>query len=368
MYMFNCNAPNTYVDWEHNTLMFSGFSEVNLRGFGVGTTFHNNIFVQNGGSGYYNGMTADLLWTFTADYNLYYGSLTGTTNTYMFPIDYVDRTFSNYKAATGQDTNGMYANPRFANLPTVFVQGNFGDRLDFSPDHFHPYTPSDLSLLAVGDYFEIDGDGVARQITAINTTSNFVAFTPSSAQCSIKYGTAFDWKTNTNFTDDLTLQAGSPAINAASDGGNIGSSINLANYRAGNFGAYGSRPTCWPYTPINVTTWAASTTTQGFATVTDGQTPSSPNDVLKGFKATADAALNSAAITTSAISIVDTGGTSYSSYISSASLDSTGKILTVTLSSSLPTSKTYIIALNPAITAVNGGPVQGAKSVKIVDN
>jgi hypothetical protein len=148
------------------------------------------------------------------------------------------------------------------------------------------------------------------------------------------------------------------------------SSLNIANYLTGKLnGATARVLPNWPPAPANVSSWAASTTTQGWTTITEGQTLSSPNDSVTAVQVAFGATVNALTLSNSAVTgltIVSTGGTSYSSLISSATLDATCTVLTVKLSSALPKSQTYVFALNPTITATQGGPVQGVKSVKVI--
>ncbi len=360
---------------KHNTFLFAGFGCYATVYSGI-TASNNLADVGFAGEAFGVGTQAQ---GYFSDYNLFY-QMPGTSSTGVVIFNGSNSlTFSQYVASSSQDTHSAYGDPKFANAPYYFQPVGFNFTLA------NRVYVQDASNMVVGDYIELGFDGVSRQITGVGANTNsyyffypgspnsYVDFTPSDAKFSFGMFSRnlVNWKNNhsTSRSMDLTLQAGSPAIGAASDGGNMGSSIKIMDYMAGKLNGHTTRvlPT-WPITPANVTAWAASTTTQGFNTITEGQTLSSPNDLVKGFKVTVDSALSGPTVNTSAISIVDTGGTSYAGYITSAALDSTARILTVTLNSSLPTSKTYIIALNPAVTAANGGPVLGAKSIKIVDN
>ena len=101
-------------------------------------------------------------------------------------------------------------------------------------------------------------------------------------------------------------------------------------------------------------------------TTSEGQVE--PRSKAVKFQITFDSALNAATISISGITgvtIISSTGGNYSNRIYSATLDSAGKVLTVTLSSPLPDQQWYTIALNPLLTATVGGPVRGVKSVKV---
>jgi hypothetical protein len=96
---------------------------------------------------------------------------------------------------------------------------------------------------AVGDYLEINHDGVARKITAINTSTKTITFDTPLPVLPLSESVIVDnWKTNnTNFLVNMNLGAGSPALTMSSTGGPIGSQINLANDMAGDFDGDGRR-------------------------------------------------------------------------------------------------------------------------------
>ena len=103
-------------------------------------------------------------------------------------------------------------------------------------------TPTTASIVVVesndtcsADYnlIELDFDGIDRTVTAKGTA--WVEFTPPDDRIPLKSHLLSNWKTNTNFALDLSLQAGSPAIGAASDGGNIGSSVPMPQFTKGDF-------------------------------------------------------------------------------------------------------------------------------------
>jgi hypothetical protein len=348
----------------HNTILATGYAPLAAW---IGTTLTNNLVEDNGGYFWY--VDGSVIATYVSDYNLFYHTVTSSTDAVVnWGWNIMD--LPQYAATTSWDTHSLYGNPRFANMGPIFLPGGCGASNDFSPYHFYLLNGTSIPPnVNVGDYICIDCDGVPRQITAINTASNFITFTPSDAKCSFKYNSACDWGSNTNFAIDLTLQPGSPAIGAASDHTNIGSSINVPAYQAGNFGIYGSRPTCWPYTPANVVQWAVvATHSGGDVAVTTSEGQVEPRSKATKFQITFDSAVNGPTISISGITgvtIVSSTGSNYSNRISSVALDSTGQVLTVTLSSPLPDQQWYTIALNPQITAKAGGPARGVKSVKV---
>jgi len=64
---------------------------------------------------------------------------------------------------------------------------------------------------------EYNNDGVARTITAVNTTTNVLTFTPALSSASAAFKILANWDVSTNTTEDFRLQASSPLIDAGTN-------------------------------------------------------------------------------------------------------------------------------------------------------
>ncbi len=73
------------------------------------------------------------------------------------------------------------------------------------------------SRYQVNQVVEYNNDGVARTVTAVNTTTNVLTFTPALASASQAFKLLANWGTSTNVTEDFHLQSGSPAIDAGTN-------------------------------------------------------------------------------------------------------------------------------------------------------
>jgi hypothetical protein len=137
-----------------------------------------------------------------------------------------------------QDANSYDTDPLFVNAPPNYAPaGGWGD------------TPTTLSIgayyiqnFAVGDNVEIGWDGVLRQITAVNTSTDVITFTPAKNNNATQlFGGVANFKTGTNPIYNLAFKPGSPCIGTNGSGGNIGSSINIANWQNCDFNGDGRR-------------------------------------------------------------------------------------------------------------------------------
>ncbi|PYT18271.1 MAG: hypothetical protein DMF51_00535 [Acidobacteria bacterium] len=108
------------------------------------------------------------------------------------------------------------------------------------PRFVHPPVFSDLSVAAgttntvavlmasryqTNQVLEYNNDGVARTITAVNTTTNVLSFTPALATASQAFKLLANWGSSTNVAEDFRLQALSPAIEAGTSQAGPGASL-----------------------------------------------------------------------------------------------------------------------------------------------
>jgi hypothetical protein len=233
-----------------------------------------------------------------------------------------------------------------------------------------------------GDNIEIESDGVLRQVQTVDLTNSIITFTPSSAArlWYVYPVKIFNWKTQTCTTKtmDVGLQPGSPATGAAMDGSDIGAqNFKVADYMAGKLNGQTSNVIpIWPPAPVTLasTGWDYMVGGSAYA-LTEGGTYT--NAGINGFQITFGTPLYAPSCTTSAaVTVVDNTGATYP--VSTATLDSTGKILTITMTSALPTTKTWIqVNVGPSLMGANGtpqtvgtdgGPVTGVKSMRFTIN
>ena len=102
---------------------------------------------------------------------------------------------------------------------------------------------------AVGDYVEVNFDGVVRQLTARGSDSHgtWVEFSPPLAAPLANAGTLANWKANSNLAIDLRVQSGSPAIGGGQGGSNCGSTLIIQNFKNGGFDGDSQRDIpVWP--------------------------------------------------------------------------------------------------------------------------
>jgi len=100
--------------------------------------------------------------------------------------------------------------PRFAHAPL------------FSDVTAAPGTSTTVVVLMAARYstnqvLEYNNDGVVRTITAVNTTTNVLTFTPALPAASQAFKLLADWDASTNTTEDFRLQANSPLIDAGTN-------------------------------------------------------------------------------------------------------------------------------------------------------
>jgi hypothetical protein len=76
---------------------------------------------------------------------------------------------------------------------------------------------------------------------------SWVDFTPALAKQPAVVGQVCNWKTNTDYDLDLGVLSGSPAIGCGVGGSNCGSTINIQQYKAGDFNGDSVRDIpAWP--------------------------------------------------------------------------------------------------------------------------
>jgi hypothetical protein len=212
---------------EHNTIAFTGLQPVSFGG--PRAVFKDNL-VLPGSDRQQAGIRHK---TAVADYNLFYKLAGGDgDNNFGQP-----NTHSKYEAPKlrcappemrsfiimrwGEEAKAILAK----NTPGKFYLQN--DKP--ATDHFK-----------VGDWVEVNFDGVPRKVT--EATADYVAFDPPLKKLHHWWSdTIVNWRDRKDFAWDLRLADGSPGKGMASDGKDVGSSIDMTAYLKGDFDGDGKR-------------------------------------------------------------------------------------------------------------------------------
>jgi Right handed beta helix region/Bacterial Ig-like domain len=363
MLVFSSSTPPTNdVTIESNTFYFSGYGLINMRADDV--HMKNNIFFKGHG-GWVWGSSPQKV--FTSDYNLFYhaeGINEADTSTVNW--DGVGYTLAGYATASGHDTHSVYGNPQFANAPVYYISLSRGTRNEFLPTRVYLRDAGEIGYMAVGDHVEIDFDGVVRTVTAVG--ADYVDFEPGDWRITWKYGCLSNWKTNDNFTLDLTLQAGSPAKGAGEGGADMGSPINVLQFVAGDFDGDDIRDIpAWPYVgplPFGVTDWQVLSV-HGAVEMTPEFGEGYVHADLAGatrLRLSFNRPVDPATVTQSSVTITGVTHGDQAGKISSVTLVDDNKVLSVVLSEALSDADRYTVTVASAIRADDGSELSGSKS------
>lgn len=165
---------------------------------------------------------------YQADENVYLGGVTthatytGDKNLYTVGFD--------SKASPGQDANSVRGLAEFVSVPkghgvVTFDDANTAETLKVRA------RPAEWK---VGDVVEINWDGIARKITAIEGQN--VSFTPAlPAKPISNFALVVNWGDKTDLLLDTRLKPNSPGANMSAEGGPIGSTISIPAFRKYDF-------------------------------------------------------------------------------------------------------------------------------------
>ncbi|MEI6337409.1 MAG: right-handed parallel beta-helix repeat-containing protein [Verrucomicrobiota bacterium] len=150
-------------------------------------------------------------------------------------------TLADLQEKFGLEQHGVVADPQFTNAPKfacaidyrrvssctrtkIYTHGKFGDQI------------------AVGDTVEIALDGVPRKVTEVgeDEEQGYFVFTPARDMVPVSPENIVNWG-DKKVNWDLHLKETSPGHKKASDGTDMGSSVNLQNYMKGDFNGDGKR-------------------------------------------------------------------------------------------------------------------------------
>ena len=212
---------------EHNTIAFTGLGPVSFGG--PRAVFKDNL-VLPGADRQQAGIRHK---TAVADYNLFYKLAGGDGD-----------------SGLGQpNTHSKYEAPKLRSAPPEmrsFIIMRWGEAAKAilaknTPGKF--YLQNDMPAtdhFKVGDWVEVNYDGVPRKVT--EATADYVAFDPPIRKLHHWWSDVIvNWKDRKDFAWDLRLADGSPGKGMASDGKDVGSSIDMTAYLKGDFDGDGKR-------------------------------------------------------------------------------------------------------------------------------
>ncbi len=147
------------------------------------------------------------------------------------------RDFEAYRKATGYDPHSVYAAPRFRRAPVAYGVVDHRRLAACTPQTLHLRKGS--GPVAVGDTVELDFDGVLRQVTAVDGRT--ITVDPPLPARPTKGCLVCNWRREKDLRLDLRLADDSPGAKLAADGGPVGSRVDIAAYRRGDFDGDGKR-------------------------------------------------------------------------------------------------------------------------------
>ncbi len=226
--MGHSNSNNWNV--HNNTIGGAGYGPYNITG--VGNNMTENITTSQ------VGIPSIVGSAYTGDRNLYFSQTGGAPLRTASPSkNYTS--IATFFTDTGQDQHSAIGDPQFVNAPLYETVMN----------NIQTSTATTLNLrsvtgFAVGDHIQINSDGVVRTVTSVDTAGSNITFdVPLPAKPLTQYMMVEDWKTNTNFTLDLSLKSTSPAKTMGASGGQIGGLFSTVAYAKDDFNNDGTRDT-----------------------------------------------------------------------------------------------------------------------------
>jgi parallel beta-helix repeat protein len=157
--------------------------------------------------------------------------------------------FKDYQLATGDNPHSQFARPMFRNGPVLYR--HLFDRRgkpELMPDKARLYV-GDMNGFDVGDWVEVDCDGVTRQITELK--GGYASISPPCEKMpngSLSF--LWNWKANSDFRLDLRLKPDSPGARRGRDKRDVGSNVNIQDFMNGDFDGDGAQDV--PKLPIGL--------------------------------------------------------------------------------------------------------------------
>ena len=228
----NMAAIGNSTNWEvaNNTFAYTGLSIMRLSAKGYNV--RNNIFVTGNSNGFY-GVRSSM--GYIGDHNVFWhGPGLGGRSTTVTTEKAWHTNLPAYQKASGQDAASTYADPLFDHAPTRFTVIDSNRIADCENSSVILLSDIDANI---GDWIEINFDGLKRRVTAANGKT--LSFEPALRERPLKSWLIANWKDKDDFNLDLHVSKSSPA--RKDDQQAIGSTINLQQYRNGDFDGDGKR-------------------------------------------------------------------------------------------------------------------------------
>lgn len=225
--IFGHNSTN---DWtlERNTFGLGYWGSCNLSGNDY--RFFENVFYAN---------DLGVPETYSGDRNLL---STGTYNSSRLitkkPRWIKHESIASFTTATGHDGHSQYADPQFINAPSQQIAVDAGN-LANTADTVNMRKKGATKGFKVGDTIEINGDGIARKVTAVGSLK--LEFTPPLPRPPFRNTLIWNWNQGSDFQLDLNYAPTSPALTMGEAETPIGSAINIPAYQRGDFNGDGVR-------------------------------------------------------------------------------------------------------------------------------
>jgi hypothetical protein len=221
----NTNNANVH----NNTIGGAGYGPYNI----TGTGYQMNENITWGGQFAIPNLTTT---NYTGDRNLYYQQY-GSAPLRVASPSKSYTSIATWYADTGQDQNSQIGDPQFVNAATYATVMEGVEKSTASTLVLRSVTG-----FVVGDHVQINGDGVVRTVTAVDTVKKSITFdVPLPAKPLTQYMIVENWKASTNFVLDLRLKPTSPANTMGATGGVIGGTISTLAYSNGDFNNDGKR-------------------------------------------------------------------------------------------------------------------------------
>jgi len=216
----------------NNTVAFTGYGCMSLtaRDYDV----KGNVFVTGHAGPMYGTRGVK---GYTGDRNLFWNAPGLTRATVLASDKAWHRTLGDFQAATGQDKESVYGDPKFRSAPQGLAAIDSRRLTECTRDTWplrrgHP-------PFSAAQTVEVNFDGVPRKVTAVR--GDTITVTPPLPAKPTKGWIVANWGDKTDLALDLRLAADSPGAKLAADGGAVGSKVDIAAYRRGDFDADGKR-------------------------------------------------------------------------------------------------------------------------------
>ena len=216
----------------NNTIAFAGYGCLSLTARGY--DLRENVLM-TGHSGCIYGARG--VKGYTAMRNLLFNASGLTKKTVLASDKGWHKSLQAFQQATGQEKYSTWADPQFRNAPIGFAVLDSGRLADCTRDTW--YLRKGGAPIGRGSMIEINFDGVVRKVTDARDAT--ITVSPGLPRRPTKGWLVSNWGRKTDFSLDLRLRPTSPGATLTVKGGPVGSQIDIAAYRRGDFDADGKR-------------------------------------------------------------------------------------------------------------------------------